>query len=375
MYPVYELIVSFFRRWGVLEWYPSSRGFLMYFLELVRAKEGDHPSLGEFLRFYDSGEGEAFYVPADGTDAVRVATVHKAKGLEYRVVILPFFTLGLERGGASGVMAPKYVLRNVDQQLALYHFNETHTKFSMLADEEYVQEKMLGFFNELNNAYVALTRAVCEMYVFIPPKSGNARNMALEFVPKEMLAVGHPADDYPRDKARDSVLPVEVCPPQCRDWLNFLKDEFIDAGVPGREGRDLGIALHEALADPEAPASDHVRGLLKDFLSAPSVRPLFREGDGRVYTEYEVVDRYGRTRRIDRLIVGEDRVTVVDFKTSRSDDLHACKGGGLPSPLAGVTQVREYIRLLREVFPGKEFRGFLAYIIDKEVVDVEDIHG
>lgn len=384
LYPVYELTVSFFRAWRALEGYPGSRGFLMHFLELLRSREADDPALGDFLRFYDNGEGESFYVPAAGADAVRVATVHKAKGLEYRVVILPFFTLGLDRGGAAGLTAPRYVLRNVEGELALYHFNEMHTKFSTLADEEYVQEKMLAFFNELNNAYVALTRAVGEMYVFIPSKSGNSANLALELVPKEMISLGEPQGDYQGEKDRETALSVEVNPPGCRDWLAFLQDEFMASPQSQppqtQSSRDIGIALHEVLAKAgvipldgvdaflaaacDAAVTKPVRALLRDFLSDPSVGVLFRTGGGRVFTEYGIVDRWGRSQRIDRLIVEPEQVTVVDFKTSRHEDLSQAEA-----------QVRGYIRLLREIFPGKKVRGVLAFIIEKEVTDVADHHG
>ncbi|MBF0594784.1 MAG: UvrD-helicase domain-containing protein [Candidatus Omnitrophica bacterium] len=371
LYPVYELSLSFFHRWGVLAAYPQSRGFLMHFLELVRAKENEYPSLGEFLRFYDQAEGEEFYVPAAGADAVGVTTVHKSKGLEYRVVILPYFTLGLDRGGAQGASAPKYVLRNIDEGLALYHFNDMHTNFSALASEESGREKRLTFFNELNNAYVALTRAVCEMYVFVPPKSGNTVNLALTLLPETMHATGTPAPEYPRDKAREAVSPLEVDPPACRDWLGFLKDEFMGIDSARREDRALGVALHEALArvtglsdgGVEGVADPEVCRLLKAFLAVPAVRPLFSAGEDQVFVEHEIVDRYGRTKRVDRLIVGKSRIIVVDFKTSRAEDLTPARD-----------QVREYVRLLHDVYPGRDVRGVLAFIVEREVIDVEDIH-
>ncbi len=377
LYPVYELIISFVGRWGILDLYPESRGFLMHFLELVRAKEVDYPLLGGFLRFYDENQGEEFYVPVAGSEAVRVATIHKSKGLEYRVVILPYFTFGLDRGGVRGSHAPKYVLRNVDEGLALYHFNETHRQYSSLADEEFVQEKMLMFFNELNTAYVALTRAVCEMYVYIPAKSGSSANLALQLIPQDMLTVGKPSLDYPRDKAKDSVSAVEVAPPECRDWLAFLSDEFIDVDNQ-QEERLLGVALHAVLAEidyilpggldakiellldnvlPEM--KEKVKGLLQAFLSSADIEPLFAPTEAKVFTEYEMVDRYGRSKRLDRLIVTEKMVTVVDFKTSRPADEALVR-----------RQVREYKSILSEIYPGRSVRGVLAFITEREVQDV-----
>jgi ATP-dependent exoDNAse (exonuclease V) beta subunit len=383
LYPGYELLASIIYRWGMLAGFPESRGFLMHFLELARAKENDYPSLESFLEYFDTGDGEEFFVPSAGTAAVRVATVHKSKGLEYRVVILPFFTLGLERGGGPGSLAPKYVLKNGDDGLALYHFNETHAKFSVVAAQESARVTMQAFFNELNNAYVALTRAVCEMHVFIPPKSGNAANLALTLVPEPMLAVGVPAAVYPEEQSRDAQTVVEVAPPECRDWLGFLQDEFLVPEAAAHQAdRRAGIILHAVLAQAKALEPGEVdvfldrflpdlsdeggllRRMLRGFLTDPGIVFIFRPCGAVVHTEYELVDRYGRSHRVDRLIIDDTSVTVVDFKTTRAELIES-----------ELAQVRGYMGLLRSIYPGKEVRGMLAFIRERELLDVQDIHG
>ena len=99
--------------------------------------------------------------------------------------------------------------------------------------------------------------------------------------------------------------------------------------------------------------------MLSVFLADPVVSALFCPENLEVYTEYEVVNRFGDTRRIDRLLVGEDAVTVIDFKTSRAVDTSAA-----------LRQMAEYKELVAALFPGKKVTGKWAFVQEKVVQDV-----
>ena len=47
---------------------------------------------------------------------------------------------------------------------------------------------------ELNTAYVALTRAIEELYVFVPARVGNTVNPARFLIPEDCLGQGVPAE-------------------------------------------------------------------------------------------------------------------------------------------------------------------------------------
>ena len=59
-------------------------------------------------------------------------------------------------------------------------------------------------------------------------------------------------------------------------------------------------------------------------------------------------DSEGRAYRMDRVVVDPDGIHIVDYKTGAEE--------------ADPSQVREYIRILRDVFPGRPVRGVLAYV-------------
>ncbi|MFH1289015.1 MAG: hypothetical protein ABII25_10030, partial [bacterium] len=75
-------------------------------------------------------------------------------------------------------------------------------------------------------------------------------------------------------------------------------------------------------------------------------RDFFYVPDGRVYLEKEVVDRFGNTKRIDRLIVKENEVWVIEYKTK------------LESSLNYKEQLDNYVSLAKELFPKKQIKGF-----------------
>jgi ATP-dependent exoDNAse (exonuclease V) beta subunit len=360
LYPVYETVSSFYRRMRCLENFPDDQGFLMHILDLVKINEDEFPDMAAFLARYEVMEGDDLYVDVVGAEAVQVMTVHKAKGLEFRAVIIPFLTMTLQRGRSSQKKALNYTLRREEGGLALYHFNEQHTAYSQLAEELSVDEKMAMFFSELNNAYVALTRAACEMYVFIPPRAGQAVNLALHLIPEAAYSLGAPALSYPEKKADHAGTPCELVPPLCRDWIAFLKDEFKEEGeLSHRKEREQGEVYHAALAVGDVDIVDEaIKRDVAQFKAAEKIKPFFEAAGAEVFVEKEFVDDKGITRRMDRVLVFKKEVWVIDFKLTIS-------GGG-----KGRDQVQEYKKILAEIYPGQVVKGFLAFIQEREVLEI-----
>ena len=77
----------------------------------------------------------------------------------------------------------------------------------------------------------------------------------------------------------------------------------------------------------------------------------FDAAPGRVvYTEQEFCDETGRLFRMDRVVVDPGSVTVIDFKT------------GAEEPAEHAEQVKEYVRILSDVFPDRAVKAVIAYL-------------
>jgi ATP-dependent exoDNAse (exonuclease V) beta subunit len=79
----------------------------------------------------------------------------------------------------------------------------------------------------------------------------------------------------------------------------------------------------------------------------------FKEAPGReIRKEQEYADGSGRLFRMDRVIIDPDGLTVIDYKTGKNKE-------ALEKYRA---QVRNYMKILSEVYPGKAVSGIIAFV-------------
>ncbi|QJA06588.1 AAA family ATPase [Thermosulfurimonas marina] len=154
---LYETVQAAVKKFGLFERFPEARLYLMRFLSAVLAYEEEALSLSEFLaRWEELGVEEKVGLPRE-IQAVRVFTIHAAKGLEFDAVVLPLLTWG-PRGRVELVAGEEGLLRVRKE-----------------APEDlrriYLEEKAREVFESLNLLYVALTRAREELHLFVPKKT------------------------------------------------------------------------------------------------------------------------------------------------------------------------------------------------------------
>jgi len=366
LYPLYELMMSMVERLGVMKNFPNQQGFVMRFVELIKKCEDEDSDVASFLEHFEGLENEELYVNVSDTDAIRIQTVHKSKGLEFPVVILPFLGMEMHVGTGGGLGQRSFILDFSEDHLRLMRIKNKYLPFSQELRAVHHREYVQSFLNEINSIYVALTRAEQEMYIFIPERVGTGENFVNFLIPEEFTEVGAPAQGAPKEdkeKKKQKRIPVtDYC-----DWIDYLKDEFVDAGsVISRERALRGEVLHYLLAQekmdfeqagrqfPQFAEWDEVEQEVKAVMSAPGLTQFFEVNDGQVECEKDVVNRFGQTRRIDRLIVKDKEVWVIDYKSTREGEE------------GHKAQVSEYMDIIKDIYPGKAVRGFLIYLDEKK---------
>lgn len=380
LYPLYEFTVNVVERFEVITNFPGDRGFVMHFLGVIKNQEEDRGDLSTFLEYFEDPLPEDLFVLVRGHEAVRILTVHKAKGLEFLVVILPSLEMDIKvaSGGKDGQQS--FVPQRSEEGIRLVRLKDKYRQFSPELNELYEFEYRQSFLSELNNVYVALTRAVSELYVFLPTKAGGQSNPAQFLIPDDLSVVGEPVKEKTPEKKTPA--PVELVPSLSRDWMGFLKDEFLDEALLMREARQRGEILHYVVsflgnldkvkledcltsARQSAVAAfplfndwAEVFNDVRKLAAVPQLKPFFFAADALVHCELEIVDAAGGTKRLDRLIVGKESVDVIDFKSAKeAQDLQ-------------TTQVREYMKILMGLYSGRKVRGWLVYFSDGSVEQV-----
>ncbi len=168
--PVYELVENLVLVFDLGQY--NEKAYLQAFQDTVLqyslTERGD---LRSFLVWWDeSGSNNSAQI-SEEMDAMRVMTIHKAKGLQFKVVIVPFCDWQLDhqplKTNILWASPQNPELANVGLVPVKYSSQLTQTVFS----QEYYEEKIRIHMDHLNLLYVAFTRAEEGLYAFARPKA------------------------------------------------------------------------------------------------------------------------------------------------------------------------------------------------------------
>jgi len=385
LFPLYELVISIYDRFDCLENFHAEQGYFMLFLELIKKREEEHSDVASFFDYFDKLLGESLYVQMSELNAVRIMTIHKSKGLEFPVVIIPFLRMDINVGSKSNESAQSYVLRQQKESLRLLRLKKAYYDYSDELYQIYREEYIKSLLTELNNVYVALTRASCELYGFIPKKAGKSDNLVNLLFPQEIYQSGTPTI-YPKKEAPDFSSALSLDCAKYQNWINFLTDEHLasqqaDTYQARRQGtimhhllssignikgknleREIHIALEKSLTEfGKLEEIENYKTKLEGIITHPSFKKFFDIDSGEVFTEKEVVDRYGNTRRMDRIIVKEKVVWIVDYKSSKTEEAEQ-----------DVEQIQQYQKILKSIYKNYRVTGYLIYL---DQLLLEEIYG
>ena len=132
-----------------------------------------------FLKWWDEqGSGRSLSVE-QGETTIEITTIHKAKGLEKKVVLIPYCNWTLNPK-SSGLSANIVWAEGTDGELEEIGRFPVRYKTSMsesLFSADYYREMIYAHVDNINLLYVALTRAVESLHIFIPQKGAKGPNV------------------------------------------------------------------------------------------------------------------------------------------------------------------------------------------------------
>jgi ATP-dependent helicase/nuclease subunit A len=170
---VFELSEMLMETFGLFD-NLSENQYLFRFLDEVLdfgSRRTNH--LGDFLDYWETARHKlSITIPAD-TNALRITTIHKSKGLEYPVVIVPYANWKvipnpkLDRlwVDLDDVAYPELSLPLSGLKLRSSMVSVVKELGNTVISDQYLDEKERTLVENLNLLYVAFTRAVQRLYV------------------------------------------------------------------------------------------------------------------------------------------------------------------------------------------------------------------
>jgi len=394
--PLYDLVSEIYRIYRVFDYFREEEATLIKILEVIKNFEGEgrnNPS--DFLKCAsDEGTGESDWtidVPA-GINAVKVMTIHKAKGLGFPVAIVLMYE-EIPRGF-------KYILDEEKDGVHLLKINQQIMKASSFLQEKYEEERLKELVNKLNTLYVGFTRAEDELYIV--GVQGKRNQFPIDLLQAVDSQIGsrnaprlRPSEPVQVEKSRNESerLSHRHCRTDTRPREDLklyhhpdpIKFPFAVIEELNLEERLRGEFIHRVLyfvenldenIEPELEqiinrvndelktdySMETMKKNLLEFLNHKEISPYFQTLPDRVIKkEQDFSDPRGNLFRMDRVIFEKDEITVIDYKTGT--DKEAGKGY--------VSQLKNYIRILKEIYPDKNVEGVIAYVDLKEIGKVK----
>ncbi len=367
-----------------LEKCSGERVYMQAFRDMILDYSRKNSSeVSRFLEYWDdSGKGKSISAPAE-QEAIRILTIHKSKGLEFKIALIPYCTWELTSSRGSFIWCKPPVAPFDKLELIPLAFT-SRLKDTLFAGD-YYQEFLRQLIDNLNLLYVAFTRAREGLFVLCKPAGTgpvkNVSDLIYSVLGTSSLIQGTLSDNHAEIPVRDEKgaefrpVPLQVIYDRIR--IAFQGGMIIDPAVdqpsrPISEGKllhEIFTMVRDASDVQKAITTLQLKGiitqsekekyrlLVEQAIADPQVNHWFT-GDWKILNEAEIILPGGGIRRPDRVMTRRDRTLVLDYKFgNRIDSVHE-------------KQVREYACLLSDMgYSGVE--ACLWYVKLGKVVQVE----
>lgn len=351
--------------------------YLQFFLDYVLEYSSQNEySLNRFLENWEVQKDKLSISSPENLNAINLMTIHKSKGLEFPVVLLPFADWG------DRMQPPNFWIPIESEDLPFNEFMvSSFGELDQTTDEIRAliqKEKDEFLFDNLNMLYVATTRAVEQLYIITQKLEKENTSVAHYF---NQLFPGENEQILKGEKGRisqkkENQLSVKEIPLVVEKWedriliskesskrwkkrAEIVYGELVhDLMKNIRTKKDIDKALNQSIIAGEITQEDvpSMRKLFESIVLHPELKFFYKPGI-QILNERDFINDDGEIYRPDRLVINENACTIIDYKTGNPKE-------------QDELQVRNYARSLEKL--GYNISNiFIVYI--HEEIDVKKV--
>jgi len=393
---LYETAENIIRIFNLNE---ENGGYIQGFVEILfEFEQREQKDIFSFLEFWEdkkASEECALKIPS-GLDAVSIMTIHKSKGLEFPIVIVPFANWDITPASNNLKKNSLWIRENGEllERDNPYLIELKKSLAESTFEKQYITEKYRTKTDNINLLYVAFTRAISKLYISInPTDKENTSKIILERINEMKLEkkdsgyfLGKREEKNLSKLSEDKVNEVfdTFNSVSWTDKITIKKNagdiwsKEEETETKFREERiKRGKILHKILSDiiyKNDLNKALSKALYKGSISEKELKKIRQdindifnlEFDGekieklfskpcKIYCEKEILTDEG-VFKPDRIIIREQETVILEYKTGIKKE-------------KDTEQVKKYISIMQDT-GYNNIRGYIIYTVNMEIIKV-----
>ena len=330
----------------------KSNAYLNFLLdEALTLEKREGSGIGTFINYWDKHKDKLTIVAPESMNAIRIMTIHKAKGLEFPVVIFPYANTYIYEEINPKLWLPLSDLEESKFSEVLISKKQEVANYGGIAAESYQEEQHKLELDALNLLYVALTRAADELYI-LTEKDLTAKGehkphyysgLFINFLQenglwnneKSVFSIGYQSvkKDTRKYDQSEYAIPYQYTFKNRPDF-SILTNGGQLWDSQQQEALSKGTALHQLMELIEteedmvgALGSLNLKGvpidevelsgnMVKAIITHPELNRFFQPGL-EIKNECDIITENGLILRPDRLVFNGSKVSILDYKTGK----------------------------------------------------------